>query len=77
MTIQTPQAKPLPLIPETAPFSTDQRAWLNGFFAGLLSLDHDPGAVALDGMPDDRRQGLEGGTDDDGAPWHDPAMRHR
>ena len=27
------------LIPETAPFSEDQRAWLNGFFAGLISLD--------------------------------------
>ena len=27
------------LIPETAPFSPEQRAWLNGFFAGLLSLD--------------------------------------
>ena len=31
---------PIPsLIPETAPFSEEQRAWLNGFFAGLVSLD--------------------------------------
>ncbi len=29
----------LDLIPETAPFSAEQRAWLNGFFAGLVSLD--------------------------------------
>ena len=29
----------LNLIPETAPFSAEQRAWLNGFFAGLVSLD--------------------------------------
>lgn len=74
MTIQTPQAKALPLIPESAPFTTDQRAWLNGFFAGLLSLDHAPGAVAVDGMPDVAAKALNGGADDDGAPWHDPAM---
>ncbi len=31
---------PIPaLIPESAPFSAEQRTWLNGFFAGLLSLD--------------------------------------
>lgn len=27
----------IPFIPETAPFSPDQRAWLNGFLAGLFS----------------------------------------
>ncbi|MBI4625614.1 MAG: sulfite reductase subunit alpha [Verrucomicrobia bacterium] len=27
----------IPLIPDTAPFSAEQRAWLNGFFAGLFS----------------------------------------
>lgn len=26
-----------PFIPENAPFSEDQRAWLNGFFAGFLA----------------------------------------
>ena len=37
-------APPIPaLVPETAPFSPEQRAWLNGFFAGLVSLD---GAVS-------------------------------
>lgn len=28
---------PLPYIPETAPFTPEQRAWLNGFFAGLFA----------------------------------------
>jgi sulfite reductase (NADPH) flavoprotein alpha-component len=38
MTHTTPP--PLPtLIPETAPFSPQQRTWLNGFLIGLLSLD--------------------------------------
>jgi len=27
----------VPLIPDTAPFSAEQRAWLNGFFAGMFS----------------------------------------
>src|SRR5680860_1472712 len=38
MTMQSPPPA-TPLIPESAPFSQEQRAWLNGFFAGLLSLD--------------------------------------
>ena len=28
------------LVPETAPFTEEQRAWLNGFFAGLFSWRH-------------------------------------
>jgi len=28
---------PVPFIPETAPFAPEQRAWLNGFLAGLHS----------------------------------------
>jgi sulfite reductase (NADPH) flavoprotein alpha-component len=37
-------ASVVPLIPETAPFSPEQRAWLNGFFAGMFS--RGPGAAA-------------------------------
>jgi sulfite reductase (NADPH) flavoprotein alpha-component len=60
------------MIPEGAPFSPEQRAWLNGFFAGLLSLDAKAGATALDGaMPDAAAKAL---AEDDGAPWHDAAM---
>ena len=29
--------RPVPYIPESAPFSDEQRQWLNGFFAGLFS----------------------------------------
>lgn len=32
-----PQMKGIPYIPETAPFNAEQRAWLNGFLAGLFS----------------------------------------
>jgi sulfite reductase (NADPH) flavoprotein alpha-component len=36
--------KTIPYIPETAPFSAEQRAWLNGFLAGLLA-NADPGEI--------------------------------
>jgi sulfite reductase (NADPH) flavoprotein alpha-component len=69
---------PIPsFIPESAPFTPEQRLWLNGLFAGLFGLE---GVTAL--SPADSAQllnGLLGGTPvpaeaDDGAPWHDPAM---
>lgn len=72
MTIHDPAVKPVPLIPETAPFSVEQRSWLNGFFAGLLSLDHQAGISAVAGVPDVAAKAL--GTEDDGAPWHDASM---
>lgn len=67
-----PAAK-VPVIPEGAPFSIEQRSWLNGFFAGLLSLDAEAKAKPLSGdLPDAAAKALEG--DDDGAPWHDASL---
>jgi sulfite reductase (NADPH) flavoprotein alpha-component len=34
-----------PFIPETAPFNEDQRAWLNGFLAGMYSSDGNAGGA--------------------------------
>ena len=66
------------LIPETAPFTPEQRAWLNGFFAGLVSLDGAgvTRAVAGGGGGADagaRRRGRRR-RDDDDAPWHDQTL---
>ena len=36
----------LPLIPDSAPFSAEQRSWLNGFLAGVFSQGTAPGAIA-------------------------------
>lgn len=36
----------VPYIPDNAPFSAEQRAWLNGFFAGLFSRSGAAGATA-------------------------------
>jgi len=37
----------VPLIPENAPFTSEQRAWLNGFLAGVLSRGEAAGTTAL------------------------------
>jgi sulfite reductase (NADPH) flavoprotein alpha-component len=58
---------PVPsLVPENAPFSTEQRAWLNGFFAAYLGVESgaatEPAAVAGDADPDEE------------FPWHDASL---
>ncbi len=76
-----PRASLPSLIPESAPFSAEQRVWLNGLFAGLLSLEDgitplslDQAAALLPGALDLAAPATSTGEDDDGAPWHDPAM---
>ncbi len=70
MTFQgpTPATAPiLSLIPENAPFSVEQRAWLNGFFAGFVAPQGGEAQPVV--APD-----MAAAADDDDAPWHDPAM---
>ncbi|WP_395741184.1 sulfite reductase flavoprotein subunit alpha [Prosthecobacter sp.] len=38
--------KSVPIIPENAPFSAEQRAWLNGFLAGVLNRGAAPAGAA-------------------------------
>jgi sulfite reductase (NADPH) flavoprotein alpha-component len=74
------QRPPIPsIIPESAPFTPQQRTWLNGLFAGLFGLQD--GVTLLSGEEAARLlPGLIGSAPapapevDDGAPWHDPAM---
>jgi len=72
---------PIPsFIPESAPFSPEQRTWLNGLFAGLFGLEGSvtplsaaEAAKLIPGVID----GVAAPAPveaDDGAPWHDPAM---
>jgi sulfite reductase (NADPH) flavoprotein alpha-component len=80
--MNAPRPPMLELLPESAPFTPEQRTWLNGFFTGLLQLD----APAKPLSPEETAwliPGLFGAPDagagaapeaDDGAPWHDPAM---
>lgn len=63
----TAPANLAPVVPESAPFSSVQRAWLNGFFAGLLSgepMSAQP--TATDGSGDK--------AEPEEFPWHDPTL---
>jgi sulfite reductase (NADPH) flavoprotein alpha-component len=62
------------IVPENAPFTADQRQWLNGFFAGLLdgdvaALSADDAAALMPGV-----SFAAPADEDDGAPWHDQTM---
>jgi sulfite reductase (NADPH) flavoprotein alpha-component len=71
------------LIAENAPFTPEQREWLNGFFAGLLSLDggvtplsaEEAAALMPRGLvPAPTAKGPLDDGDDGDAPWHDQTM---
>ena len=72
----SPPLPKLSLLPESAPFTPEQRAWLDGFFAAALGLGDGSGITALsarDGaaLLADAGAAIE---QDDGAPWHDQTM---
>ncbi|MCW6512099.1 sulfite reductase subunit alpha [Lichenifustis flavocetrariae] len=68
------------LVPETAPFSEEQRVWLSGFFAAALGPIASPEALsnaALIGLGVTTGGPAPGGpvlATNDEAPWHDPAL---
>jgi len=68
------------LVPDTAPFTPEQRAWLNGFFAGYLglgdgvtALSPEEGAALMAGVPAVAKGPLDD-SDDGDAPWHDQTI---
>ena len=83
MTQTTPPPIPT-LIPDSAPFSAEQRTWLNGFFAGLLSLDGGVNALSSEetaalmndvmGTGAATARGPLDDGDDGQTPWHDPGL---
>ena len=67
----------LSLIPESAPFNAEQRAWLNGFLAGWVGLQDGtspaiPSMPALNGMAPAATPAEAPPAED--LPWHDPAL---
>jgi sulfite reductase (NADPH) flavoprotein alpha-component len=75
MTHNPPPPK-ISLLPETAPFTPEQRAWLDGFFVAALDLGHS-GITALpaqDGAALMAGAAAAAADEDDGAPWHDQTM---
>src|SRR5262245_25197587 len=68
---------PIPeLIPDSAPFTAEQRTWLNGFFAGVLSLDGGikPLSSAESAALMPAATSERGDGDDGEAPWHDQTL---
>jgi sulfite reductase (NADPH) flavoprotein alpha-component len=65
-----PSPVAVPVLPENAPFTAAQRAWLNGFFAGLLGMDAAAARVA---EPPAAATAAPAAAEEDG-PWHDPAL---
>jgi sulfite reductase (NADPH) flavoprotein alpha-component len=56
---------PMPsIIPENAPFSSEQRSWLNGFFAAYLGLENGTAPASGDASAEP----------DEDFPWHDAAL---
>lgn len=76
------------LIPESAPFSTEQRAWLNGFLTGWLGVNGEangggqemangglaPGAAAATALLTDGSALQEPPAEAEEFPWHDPGL---
>jgi sulfite reductase (NADPH) flavoprotein alpha-component len=59
-----------PELPENAPFDEEQRAWLNGYIAALLTASgEEPAADA--GQDQAAGQAANDGADE---PWHDPSL---
>jgi sulfite reductase (NADPH) flavoprotein alpha-component len=46
-----PAMKAVPCIPESAPFTAEQRAWINGYLAGLFSSGNGAGDAAVAAAP--------------------------
>src|SRR6201996_8322287 len=59
------------IIPANAPFSDQQRQWLNGFLVGMLGLD---GTTPLSPEQTSAMLGPAADGDDGEAPWHDQTI---
>jgi len=67
----------LQILPDSAPFSPEQRTWLNGFFAGFLGLDQavmplspEEAAALIPGLLTAPRKAADEGP----ITWHDPGI---
>ena len=66
----------IPVLPATAPFTPVQRAWLNGFFAGVLGQDTSGGiamSAPVQAMPDPIHQVAVAELEET-FPWRDPTL---
>jgi sulfite reductase (NADPH) flavoprotein alpha-component len=62
----------VPVIPESAPFTPAQRAWLNGFFAGLFGAQAASAGTAAFAAA--AETSASPATEEEAMPWHDSAL---
>jgi sulfite reductase (NADPH) flavoprotein alpha-component len=62
------------IIPDTAPFTPEQQAWLNGFFEAILTAPADSAAVEAVAPGAASAESAVALADNDSAPWHDPSL---
>jgi sulfite reductase (NADPH) flavoprotein alpha-component len=62
-----------PCLPENAPFSSPQRAWIDGFLAGLFGDSRTEAAVVI-AAPGDEDKVSSTPAEPEEFPWHDPAL---
>jgi len=62
-----------PMLPDNAPFNPTQRAWLNGYLAGLISLEAST-STSLSSSAEVQANDAVVATEDEDFPWHDPAI---
>ena len=62
------------LIPQSAPFSPEQRAWLNGFLAGWIGLTPPAGGIGAASGSTSLAKPAETPPEAEPEPWHDPAL---
>jgi len=65
----------VPILPESAPFSPAQRAWLNGFLAGLLRAESGAGLNSVAARPSaPALPAAAASAPEEEFPWHDPNL---
>ena len=62
------------IIPDSAPFSPEQKAWLNGFFAGMTGMEeiYGTGSGSADG--NQANVGIAAVEEEEDFPWHDEGL---
>lgn len=76
-TLPTTNLMTTALIPESAPFTQEQRAWLNGFLSGFMGIAPESGAapqLAATLLPDAPDVDAEVSEDLADAEWHDESL---
>lgn len=61
-------------IPESAPFNEQQRAWLNGFFAGLTGIQESAGGSVATAMAAGLPSAEAPVEEEEDFPWHDDSL---